>query len=219
MFSPEALTFLRNLAWHNDREWFQPRRELFETQVKAPMLALIEAINAELMEFAPGHVTDPKQAMFRIYRDTRFSNDKSPYKTHVAAVFYPRSQDKHAAACFYFQVAPKGVGLGAGIYMPGPEQLLAVRTFLAEHHAAFLRAAKAPEKLLGPLGGESVSRMPKGFDPAHPAAELLRRKQWFYWRELDAALATSRKLKPELVKRFRAAAPVVELLNSALGKR
>jgi len=219
MFPAEALTFLRGLARHNDREWFQPRKETFETKLKAPMIALIEAINAELMKFAPEHVTDPKKALYRIYRDTRFSADKTPYKTHLAAIFPRQGLEKHASAAFYFQLSPKGVGIAAGMYAPGPDELRTARTFLAENHEKFRAAVKGAEKVLGKLTGDSVTRMPKGFDPASPAAELIRMKQWLFWIELDIKVATSPKLLSELVKRFRAAAPVLDLLNAGLKKR
>lgn len=219
MFPSEALTFLRGLARNNDREWFNARKETFETKLKAPMLELIEAINAELMHFAPEHVTDPKKALYRIYRDTRFSADKTPYKTHLAAIFPRKGQEKHAGAGFYFQLSPKGVGVAAGLYGPGPDELRAVRAFLADNHEAFRKAVKTPGKLMGKLTGESVSRMPKGFDPESPAADLLKMKQWLFWQEMNVKLATSSTLKSEVVKRFRAAAPVLDMLNAGLKKR
>ncbi len=218
MFPPEALTFLRGLARNNDREWFQPRKEIFEAKLKAPMLELIEAINAELMDFAPEHVTDPKSALYRIYRDTRFSNDKTPYKTHLAAIFPRNGMEKHACAGFYFHLAPKVVGIAAGMYSPGPDELRAVRTMIADQPDEFRKATKGPEKAMGKLTGESTSRMPKGFDPESPVADLLKMKQWMYWQEIDVKIATSPKFKSELVKRFRAAAPMVYLLNSKLKK-
>jgi len=218
MFPPEAITFLRGLARNNNRDWFQPRKEIFETKVKAPMIAVIEAINAEMMDFAPEHVTDPKKAFYRIYRDTRFSADKTPYKTHVAAVWPRRGLDKHSSAGFYFHVSVKEVGVAAGAYMPGPEELRAVRAWLAANHAGFRKAIAQPEKLMGKVQGSSVTRMPKGFAADHPAADLIRMKQWLYWQELDVKLATSRKLVGELVKRFRAAAPVIEMLNAPLAR-
>jgi uncharacterized protein (TIGR02453 family) len=218
MFPKEAITFLRGLARHNDREWFQPRKEVFETKVKAPMIALIESVNAELMEFAPEHVTDSKKSFYRIYRDTRFSADKTPYKTHVAAIFPRQGLEKHASAGFYFHVSAKSVGIAAGVYAPGPDQLRAIRSWLAEHHAAFRKAAAGPRKLMGQLQGESMTRMPKAFSGDHPAADLLRMNQWLYWTELEAKLATSPKLRAEIVKRFRAAAQVIEMLNAPLAK-
>ena len=102
--------------------------------------------------------------------------------------------------------------------MPGPDELRAVRTWLAENHAAFRKASRQPQKLLGKLEGSAVTRMPKGFAAGHPAEDLIRMKQWLYWVELDAKLATTPRLLPELVKRFRAAAPVIAMLNAPLRK-
>ena len=218
MFPAQTLTFLRGLARNNDRDWFNARKEIFETQVKAPMIAMIEKVNAELMDFAPDYVTDPKKSFYRIYRDTRFSSDKTPYKTHIAAIFTPRGFDKHSAAGFYFHVTPKNIGIAAGGYMPGPDELRAVRTWLAENHVAFRKAAKGPEKLMSKLQGSTLARTPKGFDPRHPADDLVRMKQWLYWVELDAKLATSPKLLGEIVKRFRVTAPVLKMLNAGLIK-
>ncbi len=217
-FPPEAITFLRGLKRNNRREWFQPRKETFETRLKDPMLQLVESINSELMKFAPDHISDPKKAVYRIYRDTRFSADKTPYKTHIAAIFPHRALQKHSSAGFYFHINEKSVGIAAGAYMPGPDELRAVRTWLAENHGEFRAAARLPEKLFGKLEGNAVARMPKGFAAGHPAEDLIKMKQWLYWVELDGKLATTPKLLPELVKRFRAAAPVIAMLNAPLRK-
>jgi uncharacterized protein (TIGR02453 family) len=218
-FPSEAITFLRSLARNNRREWFQPRKEIFENKVKEPMTRLVESINAELLRFAPDYINDPKKAIYRIYRDTRFSSDKTPYKTHIAAVFPRRGLDRQAGAGFYFHISLKGIGVACGAYMPGPNELLAIRTWLAENHAEFRKTAQGPRKLMGELHGESLRRVPKGFDAAHPAADLIKMKQWLYWAELDPKLATSPKLLPEIVKRFRVMAPVVEMLNTPLAKK
>ena len=106
-FTPKLFTFLRELAENNDRDWFQPRKEIFETKLKAPMLELIESINAELMDFAPEHVTDPKKALYRIYRDTRFG-DKTPFKTNVGIQFrHEMGRDIHAL-CYERAAAVSG---------------------------------------------------------------------------------------------------------------
>jgi uncharacterized protein (TIGR02453 family) len=215
-FPPEALKFLRSLQRNNRREWFQPRKEIFEAKVKNPMIDLVEAINAELPGFASEHINDPKHAVYRIYRDTRFSPDKTPYKTHLAAIFPRRGMGKHSSAGFYVHLSPEYFGIAAGAYMPGREELLAMRTWIAENHAEFRKASRRPEKLMGKLHGDSLTRSPKGFDPEHPAADLIRLKSWLYWVELDAALAESPKLLGEVMKRLRAAAPVVEMLNAPL---
>ena len=109
-----------------------------------------------------------------------------------------------------------GVEVAGGVYMPGPDELLAIRTWLAANHEAFRKAARTPEKLMGKLQGTSLQRVPKGFSADHPAAELLKRKQWYFYTTLDVGLAETPKLVPELIKRFRAMLPVVGLLNTPL---
>jgi uncharacterized protein (TIGR02453 family) len=218
-FPPEALTFLRGLTRNNRREWFQPRKHIYETTLKAPMVELVDALNVEMRKFAPSHVSDPNKAIYRIYRDTRFSADKTPYKTHIAAIFPRRGQEKHVSAGFYCGVSLEGIEVAGGLYRPGPQELLAIRTWLADRHAEFRRAAIGPRKLMGELHGESLQRIPKGFDAAHPAADLLKMKQWLYYTTLDARLVTSPRLFGEIVKRFRVMLPVVEMLNAPLKKR
>jgi uncharacterized protein (TIGR02453 family) len=215
-FPPEALKFLRALERNNRREWFQPRKEIFDTKLKAPLMDLVEAINAQLPGFAPEHINDPKKAVYRIYRDTRFSPDKTPYKTHIAAIFPRRGLGRQSSAGFYVHLSPKSVGIAGGAYMPGREELLAIRTWIAENHAAFRKASRGPEKLMGKLHGDSLTRAPKGFDPEHPAADLIRMKSWLYWIELEAGMAESPKLLAEVMKRFRSAAPVIDMLNAPL---
>lgn len=219
-FPPEAMTFFRGLTKNNTREWFQPRKEIYEQKVKAPMLELTGALMQRLAEFAPDYVDDPSRAVYRIYRDTRFSKDKTPYKTHIAAVFTPRHLGKNSAAGFYFSVAPRQVEVGGGVYMPRPEQLLAIRNLLAERHQEFRRilAARPVRRLFGEMDGESLSRAPKGFAPDHPAADLLRRRQYLLFANLDAALIPTPKLYRELARRFEVMAPFLEFLNRPLAK-
>ena len=215
-FPTEAFTFFRGLARNNRREWFQPRKEIFEGKVRAPMIELVETINEGLRRFAPAHVNEPGKAIYRIYRDTRFSHDKTPYKTHIAAIFPRRGFAKHSSAGFYFGVSVEGIEIAGGIYMPGPSELLAVRGWLSENHERFRKAARGPRKLMGELHGEALQRVPKGFRADHAAADLLRMKQWLYFTTLDAKLAHSPGLGSELLKRFQAMLPVVEMLNAPL---
>lgn len=217
-FPPEALTFFRGLARNNRREWFQPRKQIFEEKVKTPMVELITVLGAHMIKFAPGHVTEPEKAMYRIYRDTRFSNDKTPYKTRIAANFPRRGMPKHASASYYFSVSHTEIEVAGGIYLPGPEELLAVRTHLAARHEEFRRllASRGLRAAVGELQGEQLTRVPKGFCSTHPAADLLRYKQFLFYVVLDPSLATTRSLETELLKRFRAMAPFIEFLNAPL---
>lgn len=215
-FPPEGIAFLRALKRNNRREWFRPRKHLFESHVKAPMVELVDALNLNLAQFAAHHINDPAKAIYRFYRDTRFSADKTPYKDHIAAIFPRRGHAKHVSAGFYIGVSPEGVEIAGGIYMPGPPELLAIRAWLAEHYVDFRKAARGPEKLMGKLHGASLQRVPKGFPADHPAADLLKMKQWLYYTVLDVAVATSPELPGEISRRFRAMAPVVELLNTPL---
>lgn len=220
-FPPEALRFFRELARNNNREWFQAHKHVFEDKVKAPMIQLVEAVNEELMAFAPEHVTEPREAIYRIYRDTRFSPDKTPYKTHIAANFPRRGFEKHKAAGYYFGVSPTEVEIAGGVYMPGPEELLAIRSFLAENYEDFREVIsnRTLRALMGDLAGEQLRRPPKGFPSNHPAEDLLRRKQWYFYVTLDPDLATTPRLLPELVRRFRALRPFIETLNRPLLER
>jgi uncharacterized protein (TIGR02453 family) len=222
-FPQEGIDFLRRLARNNRREWFQPRKAIFEEQVKRPMFELVEAVNAALARFAPEHVTEPERAVYRFYRDTRFSADKSPYKDHIAATFARRGLARHEGASYYFAVSHKEVGLGGGVYMPTPETLMAMRRRIAERHEEFRRiiSASALRNLYGEMQGEQLSRLPKGFACGHRAEDLLRFKQFLFYTELPAEIAATPALYEEIVKRFRAMARFNEFLNEAIvgGKR
>ncbi len=217
-FPRAAMEFFKGLERNNRREWFQPRKQIYDELVKAPMADLIRALTAEMMRFAPDYVTEPENAIYRIYRDTRFSEDKTPYKTHVAAVFPRRGLAKHGGGGLYFSVSAKEIEVAGGVYMPGPEQLLAVRSHIAGHEAEFrkITGSRSLKSLMGELQGEQLSRVPKGFACDHPAADLLRYKQWLYWVMLEPGLATTPKLLPEVRKRFEVLMPLIEFLNAPL---
>src|SRR5579863_5671566 len=143
-FQPEALTFLRNLARHNDREWFQPRKAQFEAELKEPMLAIIRKVTEAMLDFAPAFVRPAEKWLFRIYRDTRFSNDKRPYKSHVATWWSHQGLEKTSGAGYYFHVSAKEVIVAAGAYMPEKDQLAQIRHWLLDHHEEFRDLLKKP---------------------------------------------------------------------------
>jgi uncharacterized protein (TIGR02453 family) len=213
------MQFFRGLARNNHRDWFLPRKPLFEEKVKQPMYELVDAVNGALRRFAPDYVTDPARAVYRFYRDTRFSKDKSPYKDHIAASFrHRRLAGEGGGAGYYFAVSHKELAIGGGIYMPLPETLLAVRTHMAEHHEQFrkLIRAKSVGRLFGAMHGEQLTRVPKGFCAEHPAADLLRYKQYLLYIELAPDSATTPQIYDEIVDRFRAMTPFLAFLNAPL---
>lgn len=217
-FPKEGLQFLGDLKKNNDREWFKARKTVYEETIKAPMIELVLALGEEFESFAPGYLTDPKKAIYRIYRDTRFSNNKAPYKTHVAASFNHKSLVKHAAAGFYFHFSPEELLVGGGVYMPGSAELLAIRRHISADPAAYrsIVSARPFERYFGEVTGERLKRPPKGFLPDDPAVEVLKQKQFLAAESLDPELALSPKLLPELRKRFAALAPFIEYLNQPL---
>ncbi|HKW33456.1 MAG TPA: DUF2461 domain-containing protein [Candidatus Acidoferrum sp.] len=219
-FPPEALQFFRGLARNNNREWFLPRKPVFEQKVKEPMRQLVDALNLALHDCAPEYETDPDKAIFRIYRDVRFSKDKKPYKEQIAATFR-RSGEPHHQGGYYFAISHKSVAIGGGVYMPEPELLLAVRQRIAERHEEFRRilAARPLGKLLGNLEGAQLSRVPRGFPADHPAADLLRYKYYILYKELPATLATSPKLYRAIVHRFRVMVPFLQFLTASLAAK
>jgi len=215
---PEGLKFLRGLEKHNDRVWFNERKAIYEAELKEPMLAIIRKITDAMTDFAPNHVRPAEKSLFRIYRDTRFSNNKLPYKTHVAAWWSHMGMEKTSGAGYYFQVSPKGVVIAAGAYMPEKEQLAAIRNWLLENHAAFRKIIQKPavHKVFKEFEGEALTRPPKGFPPEHPAMDLIKCKQWGLSTTLPAETALEATFAQTLIKHFKLLAPMVDALNTPI---
>jgi uncharacterized protein (TIGR02453 family) len=215
---PEALKFLRGLEKHNDREWFNERKAVYEAELKEPMLAIIRKVTDAMLEFAPNHVRPAEKSLFRIYRDTRFSNNKLPYKNHVAAWWSHQGMEKTSGAGYYFQLSPKGVVIAAGAYMPEKEQLTAIRHWLLENHREFRAILNRPavKKTFKVFEGEALTRPPKGFPPEHPAMDLIKCKQWALRTELPAETALETNFAATLVKHFKLLTPLVDALNTPI---
>jgi uncharacterized protein (TIGR02453 family) len=220
-FPPEGLKFFQDLARHNNRDWFQPRKPIFEEHVKQPMLELVEALNGAMKSFAPEYATDPAKAIYRIYRDTRFSKDKTPYKDHIAASFFRGGTGPHKYGGYYVHVSHKEIAVGGGVYMPEPEVLLAIRGHIASNHQDLRKILAAPAvgRLLGKLQGDQLSRVPKGFPATHPAADLLRFKSLILYVNLAPELATTPQFFTEVLARFRAMKPFLDFLTAPAGAK
>lgn len=217
-FRPEALKFLRSLAKHNDRAWFQPRKAQFEAELKEPMLAVIGKVTDAMMDFAPNFIRPAEKSIFRIYRDTRFSNDKRPYKTHVAAWWSHQGLAKTSGAGYYFHVSAKEVVIAAGAYMPEKDQLAQIRDWLLDHHAEFSKLLKSPKvrSTFSEFEGNALTRPPKGFGADHPGIDLIRCKQWGLAATLPAETALKPDFAAEVIRYFKIAAPVVDALNTPI---
>jgi uncharacterized protein (TIGR02453 family) len=213
-FSHTALKFLRGLARHNDREWFEPRKPIYETELKAPMLAVIDEVNQAMLDFAPEHVRPPQKIMMRIYRDIRFSNDKRPYKTHVSAWWARQGLEKTSGGGFYLELSATGLRVAAGVYMPQKDQMLAIRRMLLDRHEEYRALLKATR--MTPIDAMTMTRGPKGFPANHPGMDLVIQRQWGVFSELPVETAVGPSLVKEIAKHFRLAAPLVMLLNGPL---
>jgi uncharacterized protein (TIGR02453 family) len=218
MFTPDTLTFLRAMKRHNDREWFKARRDQYESVVKAPAVAFVERMAEVLPSFAPEILASPRVSLYRVYRDTRFSADKSPLKTHIGMLFPWRGLPRHEGACFYVEVAPGRTLIAGGIYAPQPKQLRAVRDHIAAHTARFraIVETRSFRAAFGGLQGDQLSRIPVGFPRDHPAGDYLRFKQFGTWREDPAEAALSPRFFSEVVRRLRQLTPLVCFLNEPL---
>jgi uncharacterized protein (TIGR02453 family) len=217
-FTRKTLAFLRALKRNNDREWFRARKDDYERHVRAPMIELLGRLAGDLPRFAPELVSDPRVSLYRIYRDTRFSHDKTPLKTHVAAHFPSRQFPRGDGAGLYLEIAPKWVWVGGGLYMPSSSDLQAIRAYIADTHPKLHRTvrARAFTDAVGTLGGERLTRVPRGYLKDHPAADYLRHRQFLAGREFEADFATSDRFYPELLKVFRSVFPLVRFLNTPL---
>ena len=178
------------------------------------MTELVTALHENMEKFAPEYIQDPGKTVARIYRDTRFSKDKTPYKTYVSAVVRRRGLSKDGSAQFYFHIDAKEVVIAAGCYGPSPDELRAVRLFLAERHEEFARLARGAKlkAAVGELQGARLTRAPKGF----PDIDLLRHKQFYFSRHVPSAIATTPDLFSHLLNALRAAIPVMDFLNTPL---
>ncbi len=217
-FPPEALEFLQQLAANNNREWFQANKPAYESQLNQPLHDLVLALGDDLEKFAPGYQTDPKKAIYRIYRDVRFSANKQPYKTHVSASFFPKWMQKHMGAGYYFHFSATEFFLGGGVYRASNKEVYAIRKRLSKEPGTYrkLIAAAAFKKRFGEVQGERLKRAPKGFSPEDPAIDLLLGKQFLVSTQLPIELTSTPKLQSEITKHFKTLQPWIDWLNEAV---
>jgi uncharacterized protein (TIGR02453 family) len=219
VFPVEGLTFLRDLAANNTKEWFQANKVRYERELKGPARELVAAVNEELARISPDHVTEPGKAVNRINRDIRFAKDKTPYNTKVWAGFHDQTAPKGASAGFYFGFGLEDAGVGAGAWMPQKERLASLRAHFAAHYQRYFAVVEEQGYAQLFEGGQSprYKRVPAPYAADHPAASLLTLKGVHVSAPLDLGLVTSAELVPTIARYFRKLAPLVALLDEGLG--
>jgi len=211
-FSPDAIEFLRDLAAHNDRAWFQPRKADYERLLKEPLEELCAVLGDRFARLDVPLQADPIRSPFRIYRDIRFSQDKSPYKTYVSASFPWIGEGGGVGG--YFSLSAEQSYVGGGMWHPESARLAAWRSAIAERpravHAALRDAAFAAT--FGEVEGERLKRVPSGFPSDHPDAELLKLKDVTFGRQLTDGEVTSPELPDTLAAALATGLPLMRLL-------
>lgn len=221
-FTDELWRFLIELSQNNERSWFDANKQRYEDHVRGPALALIRAMAPRLADITPAlRAIDKKVggSLMRVYRDVRFSKDKTPYKTNVGIQFRHRAgKDVHAPGV-YVHIDIDELFVGAGLWQPDRAPLAAIRTRIAESPDGWRAIIESPPFTEGPWAqhGDSLKRVPRGFDEDHPLAEELKRKSFIAVRPLDPALIESPELCDTLAEHVRTIRPYMAFLCEAVG--
>ena len=220
-FSDASFKFLRGLARHNDKTWFNDHRDQYETHVKQPFLQLLTDLQGDLAQVSPHFRSDPKTvggSLFRIYRDARYSTDKSPYKPWQGARLYHERRKQVAAPSFYIHLQPGESFVGAGLWHPEPDTQRRVRQFIFDNPAAWKQAAHASafRRRFEFEEGEKLTRPPRGFPADFEFIDDLKHRNFVFWRSLDDATMTGPRLRKTIATDIAALAPFVDYLCAAL---
>ncbi|RPI04328.1 MAG: DUF2461 domain-containing protein [Ignavibacteriae bacterium] len=218
-FPKECIRFFKQLKRNNNREWFDRHKEDYERAAKIPMLSFIASLQPHFARFAPEFDLHPKRSLFRIYRDIRFSSDKTPYKTHIAAHFVLRGRPKGLVGSgYYIHIEPGEFFVGGGIYIPDGDQLKKIRKAIATRGEEFLSIVQDRrfQKRFAPFEWSTLQRIPKGYDESHPMAEWLKFKQFFVGVTLPESKIYSESLVGETARICEEASPLVRFLNKSL---
>ena len=219
-FSDKSFTFLRGLARNNKREWFQAHKADYETHVRAPFQRLLQDLQPDLAAISTQFRADPRPvggSLFRIHRDTRFANDKTPYKTHAGARLYHQRYRETDSPSFYIHVQPGHCFVGAGIWHPEPATRTRIRHFIADNPESWRKAVHTPAfRRRFDLGGESLQRAPRGFPPDHPLIEDLKRQSFVGSTALADELVLGSGLRRSIASALTGLAPLVDYLCASL---
>jgi uncharacterized protein (TIGR02453 family) len=215
-FTPDLFTFLKALKAHNTRPWFESNKAQYEEDVKEPMLRFITDLGPRLKKISPQLRADSRPvggSMFRIYRDVRFSRDKSPYKTNIGAHFsHVRGKDAHAPG-LYLHLAPGQSFGGGGLWHPDADALKKVRDRIVARPAEWKGIKKSGVE----IEGDALKRVPPGYDPEHSFAGDLKHKDFYIMEEWTERQVVARDFMDRFLEAARAAAPLMRFVTKALG--
>lgn len=217
-FSADFNQFFMDLAPNNNKEWFDANRKRYEKSVKEPFEAFVAEVIQRVAKLDPKLNITPREAIFRVNRDVRFSKDKAPYKSRMSAVVAPGGRKDHSSGGIYFEIGPENVAFYGGQYMPDKDQLRRIREHIAAHPARFkkLSTAKAFVEHFEEIRGEKNKIVPKEFKEALAKEPLIANKQFYFMAELHPKNVSSTKLVDLLMEHYRAMKPMNDFLAEAL---
>jgi uncharacterized protein (TIGR02453 family) len=217
--TPQTFRFLRELAAHNDREWFNANKQRYIDEVRDPLLQFVADLAPRLVKISKNMVSDPRPvggSLFRIYRDTRFSKDKRPYKTHAGLSFrHADGRDVHGPI-FYLHLEPGRVFAAAGMWHPPSDSLRQVRDAIVAHPGRWRRVLRSRGLDLDD-GADRLKRPARGYDPEHPFADDLKRKSFTASTPFTQREACAPDFQERFAKACRQKAPLIEFLTNAVG--
>jgi uncharacterized protein (TIGR02453 family) len=219
-FSPKTFRFLRALSRNNSREWFHAHREDYEAHLRQPFLRLITDLQPDLRQVSEHYRADPRGvggSLFRIHRDTRFSNDKTPYKTWSGARFFHERSKQVPSPSFYLHVQPGACFVGAGLWHPEPETQRRIRQFIFDNPGGWKAAVQSPAfKRKYDMDGESLVRPPRGYPADHELIADLKRKDFVATAAIDDEVVLGTGLRRSVAAHLAGLAPMVDYLCASL---
>lgn len=219
-FSDKTFRFLRALGRNNNRDWFTAHKADYETHLRQPFLRLIADLQPDLAAISPHYRADPRPmggSLFRIYRDTRFANDKTPYKTWSGARFFHERSKQVPAPSFYLHIAPGDCFVGGGLWHPEPETQRRIRNFMLDNPSGWKAAVQSPAfRRRFELTGGTLVRPPRGFPAEHELIDDIKRKDFVAGAGLDDDIVLGPRLRQSVAAQFKALAPMIDYLCAAL---
>jgi uncharacterized protein (TIGR02453 family) len=220
-FTADLMRFLGELKSNNNRDWFNANKERYDRSVRDPFLRFVADLQPRLKKVSPHFVADPSPvggSMMRIYRDTRFSKDKTPYKTAVMAHFWHNKAKEGATPAFYLRLQPSDSSVGAGIWHPEPGALKRIRKAIVDDDKTWGRIKDGRDfRSTCGMAGESLKRPPPGFDANHPFIDDIKRKDFATMATLDDKRVAGARFMDDLLDAFRSSSPFLAFLTKAVG--